>query len=159
MSKFLPEPQCGDDRERLPAARNFDGFRPGDGPRHGVRALVERRHLDDAERAVPEDRLRLAQAASAELISRGISDEGLTVGAIRPQVALNAVIDYLTRQFVASGRQLAEALLAASPSEPLYHAAMGAVLEAEGKARAAEGAYLEALVLDPAAPEPMMHTS
>jgi len=98
---------------------------------------------------------RLAQAASAELISRGIADDGLEVGAIRPHVALNAVLDYLNRQFVASGRQLAEGLLSAAPDEPLYHAAIGAVLEAGGKPDAADRAYLEALVLNPVALEPM----
>lgn len=103
----------------------------------------------------PATRGRLAQATSAELISRGITDDGLELGDIRPQVAFNAVVDYLNRQFVASGRQLAEAMLSAAPDEPLYHAAMGAVLEAEGQPGAAERAYLESLFLNPAAPEPM----
>lgn len=122
-----------------------------------VRGAVQRaaQGLNADEILNPATGGRLAQAASAELISRGIADDGLEVGAIRPLVAFNAVIDYLNRQFVASARQLAESLLSAAPDEPLYHAAIGAVLEAEGKPRAAEGAYLEALVLNPAAPEPM----
>jgi tetratricopeptide (TPR) repeat protein len=122
-----------------------------------VRAAVQQaaKSLNADEILNPATGGRLAQAASAELISRGIADDGLEVGAIRPHVALNAVLDYLNRQFVASGRQLAEGLLSAAPDEPLYHAAIGAVLEAEGKPKAAERAYLEALVLNPAAPEPM----
>jgi Flp pilus assembly protein TadD len=122
-----------------------------------VRAAVLRaaQTLNADEILNPATGVRLAQATSAELISRGIADDGLEVGAIRPQIALNAVIDYLSRQFVASARQLAEGLLSADPDESLYHTAMGAVLEAEGKTAAAEGAYLEALVLNPAAPEPM----
>jgi Tfp pilus assembly protein PilF len=122
-----------------------------------VRAAVQHaaQTLNADEILNPATGGRLAQAASAELISRGIADDGLEVGVIRPQVGLNAVIDYLKRQFVASARQLAEGLLSAAPDEPLYHTAMGAVLEAEGKPGAAERAYLEALVLNPAAPEPM----
>lgn len=133
------------------------GRDPGAFIDESMRAAVLRaaQTLNADEILNPRTAARLGQAVSAELISRGISDEGMKVGAIRPQVALNAVIDYLHRQFAASGRQLAEALLATDPSEPLYHAAMGAVLEAEGKNRAAEEEYLEALVLDPAAPEPM----
>ena len=122
-----------------------------------VRAAVQQaaQTLNADELLNPATGARLAQVVSAELIVRGIADDGLEVGPIRPQVAFNAVIDYLNRQFVASGRQLAEGLLSAAPDEPLYHAAMGTVLEAEAKPRAAERAYLEALFLNPAAPEPM----
>ncbi len=122
-----------------------------------VRAAVQQaaQTLNADELLNPATGARLAQAVSAELIVRGITDDGLEVGPIRPLVAFNAVIDYLNRQFVASGRQLAEGLLSATPDESLYHAAIGTVLEAEGKPRAAERAYLEALFLNPAAPEPM----
>jgi Flp pilus assembly protein TadD len=113
------------------------------------------RGLNADEILHPSAAARLAQVVSAELIGRGISDDGLQIGAIRPQVAFNAVVDYLNRQFVASGRKLAERLLSAAPDEALYHAAMGMVHEAEGDAAAAERAYLESLYLNPAAPEPM----
>jgi tetratricopeptide (TPR) repeat protein len=98
---------------------------------------------------------RLAQRVSADLIGKGIADDGLTVGAPGPRVVYNAVIDDLRRQFVASARKLAEASLKQDPKEPLFVSAMGAVLEAEGKNNEAEASYLQALYLDPTAPEPM----
>ncbi len=98
---------------------------------------------------------RIGQQVSAELIARGISDDGLEMGAPGSQVVFNAVIDDLNRKFAASARQLAEASLKAHPNEALLHAALGAVLESEGKAAEAEKQYLDALFLDPAALEPM----
>jgi len=98
---------------------------------------------------------QMAQSVSAELIARGISDDGLVVGAPGAQVIFNAVVDYLNRQYPASARRLAEASLAKDPKEALYHAALGAVLEAEGKSKEAEARYIEALYLDPTALEPM----
>ncbi|MBI4168695.1 MAG: tetratricopeptide repeat protein [Acidobacteria bacterium] len=97
----------------------------------------------------------LGPAVSAALISHGIADDGLKVGRPTPQVVLNAVVDYLRRDLAASARRLAERALAGNPREALYHAAMGAVLQAEGKTAAAEDAYIESLYLDPAALEPM----
>jgi Flp pilus assembly protein TadD len=103
----------------------------------------------------PDVGRRLAPAVSADLISRGIADGGLVIGRPGAQVVFNAVLDYLKRELPASARALAQRALAAAPREALHHAALGAVLEAEGDRAAAEQAYLEALVLDPAAPEPM----
>ena len=97
----------------------------------------------------------LAQQVSADLISRGISDDGLTVGRPGPQVILNVVMDNLRRQYPATARKLAEDALKEDPHQALFHAAMGSVLEAEGNPDGAESQYLEALYLDPTAPEPM----
>lgn len=97
----------------------------------------------------------IAQQVSSELLGRGISDDGLQIGPPGPQVIFNAVVDYLSRQFPASARKLAEASLARNPHEALYHAAIGVVLEAEGKPADAEAQYVEALYLDPTAIEPM----
>lgn len=97
----------------------------------------------------------LGQRVSSDLIGRGISDDGLAVSSPGPQVIFNAVVDYLNRKLPASARQLAESSLKSDPNVALHHAAMGAVLEAEGKATEAESQYEEALYLDPAAPEPM----
>jgi tetratricopeptide (TPR) repeat protein len=97
----------------------------------------------------------LAQRVSADLIGRGISDDGLKLGAPGAQVVFNAVVDYINRQLPASARQLAEAAIKADPREALNQAAMGAVFEAEGKTAEAESRYQEALYLDPTAPEPM----
>ena len=104
---------------------------------------------------VPGAGALLGQRVSADLIGRGISDDGLTVSTPGPQVIFNAVVDYLSRKLPASARQLAEASLKTDANVALYHAAMGAVLEAEGKAGEAETQYQEALYLDPASPEPM----
>lgn len=98
---------------------------------------------------------QIAQRVSSELLGRGISDDGLQIGSPGPQVIFNAVVDDLRRQFPASARKLAEASLAKDAHEPLYHAAMGVVLEAEGKPADAEAQYVEALYLDPTAIEPM----
>lgn len=97
----------------------------------------------------------LAPAVSSDLIGRGIADGGLTVGRPAAQVIFNAVLDYLKRDLPASARRLAERALADNPREALHHAAMGAVLEAENDRTGAEKEYLEALIFDPAAPEPM----
>jgi tetratricopeptide (TPR) repeat protein len=67
----------------------------------------------------------------------------------------NAVTDYLNRQFPASARRLAELSLGRDPKEALFHAAMGMVLEAEGKKPQAEEEYLNALYLDPTSLAPM----
>jgi protein O-GlcNAc transferase len=97
----------------------------------------------------------MGQSVSADLISRGISDDGLVLGSPGPQVIFNSVVDYLDRQFPASARRLAETSLARDPKESLFHAALGVVLEAEGKTKDAEAQYLEALYLDPTSVEPM----
>jgi superkiller protein 3 len=99
--------------------------------------------------------VRLGQAVSADLISRGIADSGLVLGRPAPRVLFNATLDYLKRDLPASARRLAERALEADPRQALHQAALGAVLEAEGDQAGAERAYLEALVLDPAALEPM----
>jgi tetratricopeptide (TPR) repeat protein len=117
--------------------------------------LAAARQLNADEILTPDAERRLAPAVSAELITRGIADDGLRVGRPAPQVIFNAVVDYLRRKFPASARRLAERALAENPNEALNHAAMGMVLEAEGQAAAAEQAYLEALYHDPASLEPM----
>ena len=103
----------------------------------------------------PQIRRRLAPLVSADLITRGIADDGLDVRSPGPQVVFNAVVDYLGRRFPESARALAERSLQAKPQEALYHAAMGEVLASEGKKDEAEQQYLEALYYDPAALEPM----
>ncbi|OLE65543.1 MAG: hypothetical protein AUG03_04235 [Acidobacteria bacterium 13_1_20CM_2_68_14] len=103
----------------------------------------------------PQIDRRLAPLVSADLITRGIADDGLIVSSPEPRVVFNAVVDYLRRRFPASARALAERSLVADPKEALYHAALGQVLEAEGKKDEAEQKYLEALYYDPTALEPM----
>jgi len=103
----------------------------------------------------PDIATRLAPRVSADLITRGISDDGLAVESPSSQVVYNAVVDYLKRQFPAAARTLAERSLQARPKDALVHAAMGAVLEHEGKRAEAEQEYLEAVYLDPIALEPM----
>jgi len=116
----------------------------------------------DAAKAMSTDQIlapaaagQLAQAVSADLIARGISDGGLVAGAPGAQVIFNAVVDYLNRQYPDSARRLAEASLSKDPKEALYLAALGVVLEAEGRPQEAEARYIEALYLDPTAAEPM----
>ena len=104
---------------------------------------------------LPASVAALGQQVSSDLISRGISDEGLTIGRPGPQVLLNVVMDNLRRQYPATARKLVEAALKEDPHQALFHAAMGSVLEAEGNPGGAEGQYLEALYLDPTALEPM----
>jgi len=103
----------------------------------------------------PQIARRLAPLVSADLITRGIADDGLVVNRPAPQVVFNAVVDYLRRRFPASARALAERSLQADPKEALYHAALGEVLEAEGKKDEAEQRYLDALYCDPSSLEPM----
>lgn len=98
---------------------------------------------------------RLAPAISAGLIAAGIAAEDFSIERPAAQVVFNAVLDDLRRRFPASARRLAESALALDPRESLYHAALGAVLESEGKREAAEKAYQDALFLDPSSPEPM----
>jgi Flp pilus assembly protein TadD len=98
---------------------------------------------------------RIAPMVSAFLISRGIADDGLEVGDPGPQVMFNAVADYLKRDLKASARRLAEQAVARDPRQALHVAAVGLVQDAEGNRAAAEQSYLDALVLDPTAPEPM----
>ncbi len=118
--------------------------------------------LRDAAKTLSADQIlsgdtsrTLAPAVSADLLGRGISDDGVTIGRPGGQVVFNAVLDYLNRKLLPSARSLAESTLAADPKEALYHAAMGMVFEAEREPGAAEKEYEEALFLDPAAPEPM----
>jgi tetratricopeptide (TPR) repeat protein len=118
--------------------------------------------LRDAAKALSADQIlsgdtsrTLSPAVSADLLGRGISDDGVTIGRPGGQVVFNAVLDYINRKLLPSARRLAESSLAADPKEGLYHAAMGMVLEAERDPAAAEKEYREALFLDPAAPEPM----
>ncbi len=103
----------------------------------------------------PDVERRLAPQVSADLITRGISDDGLTVGSPSSQVVFNAVVDYLRRKYPSSARALAERSLQTNPKDALFHAAMGEVLEAEGKRAEAEQEYLEAVYLDPLVLEPM----
>jgi len=103
----------------------------------------------------PDIARRLGPLVSADLITRGISDDGLHVGNPSPQVVFNAVVDYLRRKYPSSARALAERSLQANPKEALLHAAMGEVLQAEGKTDEAEREYQEALYEDPTSPEPM----
>jgi tetratricopeptide (TPR) repeat protein len=117
--------------------------------------LAASRAFTSDEILAPGSGSRLAQRVSADLIGKGIADDGLNVGAPGPRVVYNAVIDDLRRQFVASARKLAEASLKQDPKEPLFVAALGAVQEAEGKDSEAEASYLQALYLDPTAVEPM----
>ncbi len=97
----------------------------------------------------------LAPLVSADLISRGIADDGLEVGDPGSQVMFNAIADYLKRDLKASARRLAEQAVARDPKQALYVAALGLVHESEGNRAAAEQAYLDALVFDPTALEPM----
>ncbi|HEU4401807.1 MAG TPA: tetratricopeptide repeat protein [Candidatus Polarisedimenticolia bacterium] len=113
------------------------------------------RGLPADEALMPDAGRGLSQAVSANLIGRGIADDGATIGRPAPRVVLNAVLDDLRRRFPASARRLAERSLASDPKEALYQTALGTVLEAEGKTSEAERAYLDALYLDPAAAEPM----
>jgi len=103
----------------------------------------------------PQVERQMAPLVSADLITRGIADDGLVVSRPEPRVVFNAVVDYLRRGFPASARALAERSLQVDPKQALYHAALGEVLEAEGKNDEAEQKYLEALYYDPAALEPM----
>jgi tetratricopeptide (TPR) repeat protein len=121
--------------------------------REAVRAAA--RNLDADEILAGDAGRRLGPQVSAALIDLGIADDGLRADAPAPRVIFNAVADYLRRKFPASARRLAEAALARAPGEALHHAALGMVLEAEKRPQEAERAYLEALYLDPASPEPM----
>lgn len=121
--------------------------------RGSILAAARTRTSDDI--LLPAAAAALGQQVSSELISRGISDDGLQVGTPGPQVVLNVVMDNLRRQYPATARKLAEASLKADPHQPLYHVALGSVLEAEGNAAGAEAQYLEGLYLDPTAVEPM----
>jgi tetratricopeptide (TPR) repeat protein len=103
----------------------------------------------------PQIERHMGPLVSADLITRGIADDGLVVESPEPRVVFNAVVDYLRRGFHASARALAERSLQADPGQALYHAAMGEVLEAEKKKDEAEQMYLEALYQDPTALEPM----
>ena len=98
---------------------------------------------------------QLVPALSADLLGQGIADDGVVIGRPSPRVMLNAVVDYLARKFPASARRLAEFALAEDPEEPLYHTALGFVLESESRADDAERAYMDALFLDPSRIEPM----
>ena len=98
---------------------------------------------------------RIGPLVSADLITRGIADDGLHVKDPSPQVVFNAVVDYIRRKFPSSARALAERSLQAGPKVALFHAAMGEVLEGEGKQDEAEQEYLEALYEDPSVLEPM----
>ena len=104
---------------------------------------------------LPQAAGAMAQQVSADLIARGISDDGLTLGTPGPQVVFNVVVDNIRRQYPATARKLAEASLKSDAHNALYVTAMGAVIEAEGNLPGAEAKYLEALYLDPTAPEPM----
>jgi tetratricopeptide (TPR) repeat protein len=117
--------------------------------------LAAARTLNADDLLDPEVGRRLGQAVSADLIARGITDSGLVLGRPSPRVVFNATLDHLNRDLPASARRLAERALEADPRQALHHAAIGAVLEAEGDRAGAEQAYLEALVLDPTALEPM----
>lgn len=121
--------------------------------REAVAAAAKQLNADEI--LAPDTERRLAPLVSADLITRGISDDGLAVGSPSSQVVFNAVVDYLRRKFPASARTLAERSLQANPRDALFHAAMGEVLEVEGKRGEAEQEYLEAVYLDPVALEPM----
>ena len=103
----------------------------------------------------PQIERHMGPLVSSDLITLGIADDGLQVARPEPRVVFNAVVDYLSRGFYASARALAERSLQADPSQALYLAALGEVLEAENKKNEAEQKYLQALYNDPTAPEPM----
>ena len=103
----------------------------------------------------PQIARHMGPLVSADLITRGIADDGLVVARPEPRVVFNAVVDYLRRGFSASARALAERSLQDDPNQAMYLAAMGEVLEAEKKRDEAEQKYLEALFADPTALEPM----
>ncbi len=113
------------------------------------------RGLNADEIISPQAGRRLAPLVSADLITRGIAEDGLVVKSPAPRVVFNAVVDYLQRRFTGSARALAERSLQTDPQEALYHAALGEVLEAEGKKSEAEQKYLDALYYDPSSLEPM----
>ena len=133
------------------------GRRPDDFIKDQLRGAVR-----DAAKTLDADQILMADPSrslvpvvSAALIARGIAVDDLALGRPAPQVVYNAVLDYLQRKFPASARRLAETSLGANPRVSLYHSAMGAVLESEGKKAEAETEFLQALFLDPASPEPM----
>src|SRR5262245_20440607 len=103
----------------------------------------------------PQIERYMGPLVSSDLITRGIADDGLRVERPDARVVFNAVVDYLKRGFHASARALAERSIQADPNQALYIAALGEVLEVEGKQDEAEQKYLEALYVDPSAPEPM----
>ncbi len=125
--------------------------------RERVREALQRsaRGLNADQLLTADVARQIVPALSADLIERGIADDGVEIARPGPQVTLNAVIDYLARKFPASARDLARFALEENPEEPLYHTAMGIVLEADGQREGAERAYLDALFLDPASVEPM----
>lgn len=119
-------------------------------------AILAAARTADADTLLTGDTARqIAPQVSADLISRGIADDGLEVGEPGPQVMFNAVADYLKRDLKASARRLAEQAVAHDAKQALHVAALGLVQEAEGNRAAAEQAYLDALMIDPTALEPM----
>src|SRR5438093_1225660 len=93
----------------------------------------------------PDIARRLGPLVSADLITRGISDDGLQVGSPSPQVVFNAVVDYLRRKYPASAHALADRAL--SPREPEFQVNLGSLKIKQGKTDEAIAIYQKALEL------------
>lgn len=85
----------------------------------------------------------------------GIRPLAMTVEPVESRAMVNATLIYLQRNLPAAALHLAQMAVGLYPQDPMAHYGLGRVYEAQGKGEEAEGEYVQALFLDPAAREPM----
>ena len=85
----------------------------------------------------------------------GIRALGIKVDPVEPRAMVNAALIYLQRNLPAAALDLVQMAVKLYPQDPIAHYGLGRILEAQGKQAEAEGEYVQALFLDPAAKEPM----
>jgi len=85
----------------------------------------------------------------------GIKPIAIGIDPVESRAMVNAALIYLQRNLPAAALNLVQMAIQQYPQDPTAHYGLGRVLEAQGKQAEAEGEYVQALFLDPAAKEPM----
>ena len=86
---------------------------------------------------------------------RGIRPLGITISPVEARAMVNAALIYQQRNLPAAALNLVQMAVKLYPQDPMAHYGLGRIEEAQGKSQEAEGEYVQALFLDPAAKEPM----
>jgi len=86
---------------------------------------------------------------------RGLKALDIQVTPVEPRVMVNAALVYQERNLPNAALQLGKLGVERFPMDPQVRYGLGRIYEHQGKAREAEDEYLQALLLDPSARDPM----
>jgi tetratricopeptide (TPR) repeat protein len=103
----------------------------------------------------PTPRERWLAVLTPPCRERGLKALGVEVRPLDPRVMVNAALVYQERNLPTAAFEMARLAVERYPDSALPLYGLGRIYEHQGKLKEAEDRYVQALFLDPAAPEPM----